>query len=90
MYPAVAGNDFQQTLAVGRVQLCKRAVLQNHFNDRVLIAQAFKHLGVCAVAAFCFLFDGKPQILKQHLAQLLRGIDIEFSSRALIYLFLKL
>ena len=56
----------------------------------MVVAQTLQNLGVCAVAALCFLFCRKVQILKQHLSELLRRIDVEFLTGVKVNRLLKL
>ena len=71
-------NGLEQSLDIGRVQLCQLPVLQHKIDDRVLVAQSLEHFCIGRPACFCFLAGGQSQILKQHNTELLRRKDIEF------------
>ena len=77
MDPAVLADDLEQALAIGGVQLGKRTVIEHHLDDRMVVTQAFEHLGVGAVAALGFLLRRKVQVIKEHLAELLGRVDVE-------------
>src|SRR5205823_14820830 len=60
---------FEQPLDVRRLQLSKRAVVQDLPYDFVVGRKALKHLGIRRVAGFGLLPSWQPQLLKQDLAK---------------------
>ncbi len=84
MDPSVAADDLQKAVAVGGFQLGQRAVFQHHLHGGVVVAQVFQNLRACGVPAFRLFAGMEPELCKQRLPELLRGVDVEFVPDGLI------
>ena len=71
-------RDLKQSLHVGGAQFCILPVIQNVVHNGVVVPQLFQYLRPGCVAGLGFLSCREHQLLKQHLPQLLGGIDIEW------------
>ena len=76
--PAVRRDRFQQSLDIGRAELCQLTVLQHQINDRVLVAEPFEHLRIRGPAGFGFLSGRQMKLLEQDHAELLRRKNVKF------------
>ena len=81
---AVGVDDLQQAVGIGAFQFAVLPVLQHVRHNGVLPAELFQHVGVGGPAGFGFLAVGQLEILKEHLAQLLGGVDVEGSPGGVI------
>ena len=77
MNPPVGGHHLAQSLHIGGVQLGELAVVQHRPHDLVLGAQLFQHVHVGGPARLGFLHRGQAQLVKEDMAQLLGGEDVE-------------
>ena len=89
MYSAVRRYDFQQSVCIGGFELCEHAVFKHIIYYRVLAAELFKHIGICAVAGLGLLPERQHESVKQHLAELFRRIYIELAACISPDIFLK-
>ena len=80
----VGRDDLQKTVAVGRAEFCVLAVLQNLFDDGILPPQFFEHVRVRRPAGLRLFAVRELQAFKEHLAELLGGIDVERPARLFI------
>jgi len=80
---APVGRDLlEQPVGIGGLELREHAVVEDLVNDRVLAAQLFEHGGIRAPAGLG-LFPGREhELVKQHVAELLRRLDVERLARA--------
>ena len=78
----VSRDLLEQPVGIGGLELREHAVVEDLVNDRVLAAQLFEHGGIRAPAGLG-LFPGREhELVKQHVAELLRRLDIERLARA--------
>ena len=75
--PSVRSDHLAQTVSIGGFQLGELAVLQDLLDDGVLSPQLLQHLRVGGPPCLGLFHRRQAQTLKEHLAQLLGGIDIE-------------
>ena len=80
----VGRDDLQKTVAVGRAEFRVLAVLQNLFDDGILPPQFFEHVRIRRPAGLRLLAVRELQAFKEHLAELLGGIDVERPARLFI------
>ena len=78
------------TLDIGGIELCQIAILQHRLNDRMLISDFFQNIGTRAVTALSFFTCRQFQSFKEHITELIRGLDIETTARVRVYFFLQL
>ena len=76
-HPPVGVHGLQKAVGVGGFQLGVLPVLQHRVHNGVLKAELFQHVGIGGPAGLGLLPVGEAQALKQHLSQLLRGVDVE-------------
>ena len=75
---AVAGPHFgQQTLAVGGPQLLQLPIVEKVLDHRMGPPEPLQRLGVGGEAGLGPLQRGEPQLVEQHLPELLGGVDVE-------------
>ena len=74
---AVLADNFEESVAIGRFELCELAVFEQQFNRRMGVFKRFKHLGIGRITAFGLLFSGESEVLKKGDSQLLWGIEVE-------------
>ena len=74
---AVGADFFHQSISIGGFQLGEHPVVRNGRDDGMGVFQLFQHIRIGGVAGFGLLHRGQRQLFKQHLAQLLGGIDVE-------------
>lgn len=79
MNAPVVRDLLDKPVGIRAFELCHGTVIENRLNDRVLALELFEHIRVCRIAALRLLACGQSQLIKQDLAELLRGIDIEFA-----------
>ena len=84
MDAAVGADDLQKSVGVCGLELGILAVLQHRVDDGVLPAELFQHFGVGGVAGLGLFSRRQAQALKEHLSQLLGGIDVEGAAGHLV------
>ena len=84
-YPAVRIDELQKPVGICALELCEHAVIENHVNYRVLAAQLFKNVGICAPAGFRFFAGREHELIEKHLAELLGRIDVKLAPGVLVY-----
>ena len=77
MYAPVGGDDLEQAVRVGALQLRQHAIFQDIAYDGVLAYELFQDVGVGAPAGLGLLARWEHQLIEQHLAQLLGRVYIE-------------
>ena len=78
------------TLDIGGIELCQITILQHRLDDRMLISDFFQNIGARAVTALSFFTRRQFQSFKEHITELIRGLDIETTTRVRVYFFLQL
>ena len=82
--PRVVRDDLGQALHIGGVELGQLTVLQHAVHHRVEAPELVQHLGAGGVAPAGLLSGGQLELVEQHLAQLLGGVDVELQPRLLV------
>ena len=77
VYAPVGGDDLEQAVRVGALQLRQHAIFQDIAYDGVLAYELFQDVGVGAPAGLGLLARWEHQLIEQHLAQLLGRVYIE-------------
>ena len=78
----VVGIDLgQQPVDIGGLELGQFAVGEDVVDDRMVFAQPVEGVGVGGKAAFGLFAGGQSEPVKEHLPELLGGVDVEFSAR---------
>ncbi len=93
VHPAGAGVDLaDQRVGVGALQLGQLAPVQHLLRQRVALGgELLQHVGAGAVRAGLALLAGaEPELVEQHLAQLLGRADVEAAAGELVDLRLEL
>ena len=80
MNTSVVRNLLDKAVRIRAFELCHGAVVEDRLDDRVLAPELFEHVGVRRIAAFGLLARGQAKLVKEDLAELLGGIDVEFPS----------
>ena len=81
MDTSVGADDFQQPVGIGGFQLGEHTVFQHLIHNGVLSLQLFQHVRVGAPTGLGLFPGGQHQLVKEHLPQLLGGVDVEFMAR---------
>lgn len=80
---APVGRDLlEQPVCIGGLELREHAVVEDLVDDRVLAAQLFEHGGIRAPAGLGLFSGREHELIKQHMAELLRRLDVERLARA--------
>ena len=75
--PLIRADICRQSVRVGGFQLRQRPVLENILHDRIVPRELFKDIRRSGIAGLRLLPAGDVHRLKQHLTELLRGIEVE-------------
>ena len=84
MDPPVGGDHLHQPVHIGGFQLGQLAVVQHRLHDGVAAPQLLQHLGAGGVARLGLFHRGQAQLVKEDVAELLGGVDVELLSRQLV------
>ena len=75
--PRLRVDHRRQRVDVGRLQLAELAEFEDRIDDRVLVAQLFEDIDIGRITLLGALLARQPQLLEEHLRQLLRRVDVE-------------
>ena len=83
-------RELAQLVGVGALQLGKAAVLQDFCRQRIVLGELLQHFFVRARCAARRLLDhGQTELGEEHVADLLRGAEVERLARKLVRLLLQ-
>ena len=83
---AVFARGFGQSDDVGGDEFRQRAVFEHEVDYLAFAAELAERFGVGGPAGLGFLAAVQPELVEEHVAELLGGVDVEFASGERVYL----
>ena len=77
VYAPVGGDDLEQAVGVGTLELREHAVFEDVADYRVLADELFEDVGIGAPAGLGLFARREHQLLEEHLAELLGRVYVE-------------
>ena len=75
----------RKSLSVGRAQLRYFAVFEHGADNGIVRTKLLKSFGICRISGFGLLPVRQTEILKEHLTELLRRVEVEAEADPFIY-----